>query len=382
MLRPLNLTYEKINEKVYVITPIRQPVPPIIRQQVPKTNQPSSQNTYEHLLALDNLRPDGLSRLVNRAKAISVSGKVTEDNGQSIPGVNVLLKGTMTGTVTNTEGQYNLTVPDGNGTLIFSYIGYTTEEVLINSRTTIDITLVPDVKSLSEVVVVGYGEQKRSDITGSVASVKAEEIKNLPVRSVAEAMQGRVAGVVVTQDDGNPRAGTDVVIRGPVNINGRGPLYVVDGIPFIGTGSAFNIQDVESIEVLKDASAAAIYGTLGSGGVILVTTKKGKSGKMRVTGNANYGLRQIYNQPKFLQKQEYIRAKTAFGFDAQSLFGDPANYANLPDTDWLDEIYNTGKEQNYTLALSGGSDKSTFYTSVNYNRIDGPKFSIPMKDLQ
>lgn len=303
----------------------------------------------------------------------TVTGTVKDENSVAMPGVNIAIKGTTQGTITDAEGRYSLSVPDGNVVLLFSFVGYMPQEVMVDNQSVVDVQLFPDIKTLSELVVIGYGEQKKQDLTGAVASVKADELKNLPVASVADALQGRVAGVVITPDDGNPRASANIIVRGPVNINGRGPLYVVDGVPFTGTGAAFNFQDVESIEVLKDASAAAIYGTLASGGVILVTTKRGKSGKLSVTGNMSYGTRKVVNLPTLLQRDDYIRARKIFNPDVD--FGDPSQYSSLPDTDWNREIFKTGKEQNYTVALSGGNDVSTFYTSVNYNRVDGPKIN-------
>ncbi|MEJ7644883.1 MAG: TonB-dependent receptor [Chryseolinea sp.] len=355
ILDPLRIDYVVKGKKIVLNT-----------AAVKKGNEATGEQTL--------VQPNGSrSKSIIVAFKVTVSGIVKDELNQPLPGVNILEKGTTNGTATNGDGTYTISVQDESSVLVFSFIGFSSKEIQVGQQTAIDISMEPDTQTFDEVVIVGYGEQKRSDITGAVASVKARDIQNLPVRSLAEALQGRVAGLVVTQDDGSPRGGSDVIMRGPVNINGRGPLYVVDGIPFIGTGPAFNIQDVESIEVLKDASAAAIYGTLASGGVILVTTKKGQAGQMKASAFANYGVREVFNLPKFLQRDDYIKAKTAFGFDAQSLFGDPAQYSTLPDTDWLDEIYDTGKEQNYTLSLSGGSEKSKFYSSVNYNRIDGTK---------
>jgi TonB-dependent starch-binding outer membrane protein SusC len=370
LLNPLKLRFKKINDGLYVITSQDEQGISHIKR-TPDENPEASAGKSMNML-LENLRLQN-PHLIGRMAAITITGKVTDETNTGLPGVNVLLKGTNTGTTTNGEGNYSLSVPEAaaNGTLIFSYIGYTSEEVPINGRTAINISLVPDIKSLSEVVVVGYGAQKRADLTGSVASVKGEEIKNLPVRSVGEALQGRAAGVYVASDNGRPGAGSQIVIRGPVNIRGASPLYVVDGIPFIGTGFNFNVQDIESIEVLKDATAAAIYGAQASAGVILITTRKGKAGALRVGLNANYGVRNAINLPQLLRRDEYIQAKTAFGYDAASLFGDPANYANLPDTDWYGELFGTGKEQNYTLSLTGGGEKSTFYMSGNYQRQDG-----------
>lgn len=370
LLTAVNLKAEQIQQGLFIISAVDNTKPTATTILGEKTTETDNQATVSNALTLTTVNEKAADPV---AVNITVSGRITGDQGEGLPGASVVLKGTTNGTVTNADGQYTLTIPDAsaNGTLVISYIGYLPKEIALNGRSQLDVSLQPDVQVLNETVVVGYGTQKRSDLTGAVASVKAEEIKNLPVRSVNEAIQGRVAGAVVTQDDGNPRSEANIIVRGPVNIQGRNPLYVVDGIPFIGTGPNFNIQDVESIEVLKDASAAAIYGTLGSGGVILVTTKKGKAGKLRTTFNSIYGLRNVINLPDLLRRDDYIRAKTAFGFDPQSLFGDPANYSQLPDTDWFNELHRQGKEQNYTLSLSGGSEKSTFYLSGNYNRIDG-----------
>jgi TonB-dependent starch-binding outer membrane protein SusC len=304
--------------------------------------------------------------------AFSVKGKVIDENSAALPGVNVIEKGTTNGTVTDADGAFSINVENENAVLVFSYIGYAQQEVALNGQSSLSVSLVPDIKSLSEVVVIGYGEQKRSDLTGSIASVKSEDIKNLPVASVADALQGRVAGIFVTPSSGQPGSTPNITLRGPANINGVGPLYVVDGMPFFGTGFNFNVQDIESMEVIKDASAAAIYGAQGSGGVILITTKKGSSQRIKVGFNASYGLREAFNLPQLLNRDEYIRAKIASGVPA-SRYGDPADYGNLPNTDWFDELYNTGVEQNYTAYLSGGGDKSTFYASMNYQGLQGIK---------
>jgi len=190
---------------------------------------------------------------------ISVTGKVTDEKGEPLAGVNVIQKGTQRGTSTNEQGVFNIDITDAGAVLTFSFVGFSSQEVIVGRRSQIDVTLRVDNKALEEVVVVGYGTQKRSDLTGSVSSVKSEEIKNLPVRSVNEALQGRAAGVQVTRPDGSPGGGSDIVIRGVGSIGGMAPLYIVDGIR-MSAGNNFNLQDVESLEILKDASAAAIYG--------------------------------------------------------------------------------------------------------------------------
>lgn len=236
--------------------------------------------------------------------------------------------------------------------------------------------MTADDRSLNEVVVVGYGTQKRSDLTGAVSSVKSEDIKNLPATDINTALQGRVPGALVQQNDGSPGSSANIIIRGPASINGSSaPLYVVDGVPQGGVGYNFNLQDVESIEVLKDASAAAIYGAQAGGGVILITTKKGKAGKLQVSLQASAGVRTAINLPKLLNRDQFIAAKQAFGSDVVDLYGPQSGWSSLPNIDWIDEVYRQGAEQNYQVSLSGGNEKSRYYLSGNYNRIDGTRIS-------
>lgn len=297
----------------------------------------------------------------------TISGVVSDEGGLKLPGVSIVVKGTQRGTTTDSDGRYQINVSDGNAVLIFSFVGYLSQEVVVNNRTSLDLILLNDTKSLSEVVVVGYGTQKRSDLTGSISSVKADEVKNLPVRSVAEALQGRAAGVQVTRTDGSPGAGADIVIRGVGSIGGMAPLYIVDGIR-MGTGNNFNLQDVESIEILKDASAAAIYGAQAAGGVVLVTTKRGSQlDKMNVSFTSYVGVRQPKNLYNLLNTSDYFKAKQAFGINTNG-WGDPNT---LPNTDWVKALFGNGKEQNYALSLSGASAKSNYYISANYQREDG-----------
>jgi TonB-linked SusC/RagA family outer membrane protein len=299
---------------------------------------------------------------------ISVTGKVVDEKGDPLAGVNVIQKGTQRGTSTDEKGVYNIDITDANAVLTFSFVGFTPQEVIVGRRSTIDVTLKVDDKSLEEVVVVGYGTQKRSDLTGSVSSVKAEDIKSLPVRSVNEALQGRAAGVQVTRNDGSPGASSDIVIRGVGSIGGMSPLYIVDGIR-MSAGNNFNLQDVESIEILKDASAAAIYGAQAAGGVVLVTTKRGTMGsdKMNINFNAYYGVRQPRNLFNLLNTPDYVRAKAASGVNVGG-WGDPNT---LADNDWVDQIYRKGSDQSYSLSLSGATPKTNYYLSANYQREGG-----------
>ena len=296
----------------------------------------------------------------------TIEGKVTGENGEGIPGVNIVVKGTTIGSSTNINGDYSLNVPDKEATLVFSFIGYVTKEVPIAGKSNLNITMVTDIQALGEVVVVGYGTEKRSDLTGSVTSIKADAIKNLPVRSVTEALQGRAAGVMISKEDGRPGANSQIIIRGVGSINGLNPLFVIDGI-VRGNNSNFNPKDVESIEIIKDASAAAIYGAQAAGGVVLITTKKGSyNQKTNFNFSSNVGVRSITNTYDMLNTEDYIRARRGIKQD-YGLW----NQTNLPNTNWFDELFQTGQEHTYMLSMNGGTAKAKYYVSAGYERENG-----------
>ncbi|MGV8134096.1 MAG: TonB-dependent receptor [Mangrovibacterium sp.] len=296
----------------------------------------------------------------------SVSGKVTDSEGIPLPGVSIAIKGTTHGTITDVNGRFILqnNVTDAS-ILQFSFIGYQTAEVSVAGQASLNVIMQEDNIALDEVIAVGYGTIKKSDLTGSVSSIRSGVLENLPTKSLAEALQGKVAGVYVTKSSGEPGAGSDIIIRGAASINGLAPLYIVDGVR-MGTGNNFNMSDVENIEILKDASSAAIYGVEAAGGVILVTTKKGKAGeKIHVDFNAYYGSRSAVNLPSLLNSSDYIKARKIMGVEYDSW-----NKSQV-DTDWIDEIYSPATEQKYDLSLSGGNDKSTYYISSGYLKEDG-----------
>ena len=297
-----------------------------------------------------------------------ISGTVTDaTNGDPIIGANVIVEGTALGVITDLKGKFSIDLPDANSTIIISYVGYNTETIQINGETNIEVKLVPDITNLDEIVVVGYGVQRKSDLTGAVASIKSDDIKNLSVQSMNEALQGRVAGVYVTKGEGRPGNNSNIIIRGAASINGMGPLYIVDGVA-TSTGNNFNIKDIESIEILKDAGSCAIYGAQSAGGVVLITTKRGASAdKMKIDFSANYGVRTATNLYDLLDTEEFIKAKKAAGWNYPS-WDDPSL---LPNTNWVDELFDSGKDQNYNLSLSGGNSKMTYFISGNYEREDG-----------
>ena len=307
---------------------------------------------------------------VLRSAIYPITGVIVNDKGDPLPFVSVTVKGTKRSVISNEKGIFSINVEETD-VLVFSSIGFESKEVSVNKNTTLNVSLAANNTVLEDVVVIGYGTQKRKDITGAISSIKGETIKNLPVRSVADALQGRVAGVVVSNTSGEPGSEADIIVRGPGNIRGLDPLYVIDGIPFTDPGNSFNMQDVESMEIIKDASAAAIYGSAASGGVILVTTKKGKAGKMQITANGTVGTRQPLNLPQLLSTEDFIKARIANGDDPVSFFGPEEDRKNLPNTNWFNQLYGNSLEQNYNVSLAGGNDKSTYFMSTSYNNQDG-----------
>ena len=304
-----------------------------------------------------------------RGQDHTVSGTVTSaEDGSPLPGVNVLVKGTTAGTVTGADGTYTVEVPDANATLVFSFIGYTSQEVAINGRTSIDLALAEDVQSLEEVVVVGYSTKKQSELSSSVTVVGGEKLRDVTSNNVATLLQGKAPGVIVSSPSGDPNASPSVVIRGSSSITaGSAPLYVVDGI----IGGTANPNDIESITVLKDAAATGLYGSRAANGVIIITTKSGQPGKTRVNFSATTG----FNKPT-MGNFDVMNSRQLL--DYHRSFWDPATVDRdrpmsllSQDTDWIDLAYRTGRTQNYVLSVSGGSEKTKTYLSGNFFQEDG-----------
>ncbi|KAA5544972.1 SusC/RagA family TonB-linked outer membrane protein [Adhaeribacter rhizoryzae] len=291
------------------------------------------------------------------AQGILVSGKVTGNGGEALPGVTIVLKGSSVGTTSDVAGNYSLNLPNANGTLVFSYIGYVSQEVVINNRTTLNVSLVMDAKAMEEVVVVGYGTVKKSDVTGAVSSVSSEELSAYPAQGTVQALQGRAAGVQIQANNGQPGASFKVRIRGGTSINASSdPIYVVDG--FVG-GALPPPEDIESLEVLKDASATAIYGSRGANGVIMITTKRGKAGKPRININSSVSSQNEINRLDLLNADQF----RAYIKEARPAFDLGSANAN---TDWQDLIFRRGAIQNHQLSFSGGSENVNYYISGNY----------------
>ncbi|QNE39199.1 TonB-dependent receptor [Hymenobacter sp. NBH84] len=332
---------------------------------------------------------------------VTVQGQVRDDQGNPLPGATVVLKGaTGVGASSDAEGRFSLTVPTGNETLVVSSIGYVAQEVAIGGRTTLTIRLVTDNKALDEVVVVGYGTQKRSDVTGAVGSVSSKELEERPIVNVAQGLQGRVAGVDVSLNSGQPGSSPLIRVRGYGSINaGNNPLYVVDGVFWDAGITSLNPNDIASIEVLKDASATAIYGAQGSNGVILITTKRGKKGT-QIGYDTFVSVSRIARKLDVMDSQQFLATEDLAYQNIQKY--DPAGwaagrYANrdprikrraltaansprplfddnlnpLYNTDWQDETTQTGVTQSHNLSFSGGSDQLTYGLFLNYTNAQG-----------
>jgi TonB-linked SusC/RagA family outer membrane protein len=303
------------------------------------------------------------------AVADTVKGLVTNAAGEPLPGVSVGIKGTAKGTVTDVTGRFTLRDADEGAVLVFRMIGFQPLETKAAAGSAMNIVLQAEQSKLDEVVVVGYGSQKRSDLTGSISSVKGEQLSAQAVRSPMQALTGLAPGIQVMQNSGEPGGALSVRVRGGNSlIGGNEPMYVIDGFPVTGSLESLNPSDIQTIEVLKDASATAIYGSRGANGVVLVTTKKGRSGRTEVVYDGYYGFQQVTKKVDMLNAQEFaalanVRAKN----DNEAPFFTDAEIAAFGNgTDWQDEIFRTAPIQNHSLAVSGGNDKTRFNISASY----------------
>ncbi|MFT2010439.1 TonB-dependent receptor [Pontibacter sp. 13R65] len=379
---------------------------PIASTVAPLLTNVSSENLATH--------PEATAR-----QAVTVSGKITSDTNEGLPGVSIQIKGTTQGTVTDIDGNYSLPVPDGNATLVVSYVGYLSQEIAVKNRSTINITLRTDSKALDEVVVVGYGTQKRADVTGAIATLDAKAIEERPIARVDQALVGQMAGVRVQQTSGVPGRGFSIQVRGSGSISaGSEPLYVIDGFPLdvasqsasggFGQGNPLdniNPNDIESIQVLKDASAAAIYGSRGANGVVIITTKSGRSGKPRITFNTYAGWNETAKKLDVLSGDEWIdraiemvnynwvnsgpgRTANQTTAERTAILGRFSNtlmlderwlqpgYPGLRIVDWQDEVFRKGIVQNYQLSASGGTEAVNYFVSGDYLKQEGVAIGV------
>ena len=302
----------------------------------------------------------------------TVKGVVKDDQGNALPGVSVKVKGTSKGIATDNGGNYTIAAPS-NGTLQFSSVGSVSQEQSINNRNEIDVVLVATSKSLNEVVVVGYGTQRKSVVTGAISSVKAKDLENVPNGRIEQALQGRVSGVTIMQNSGQPGSPSTIRIRGITTFNNNNPLWVVDGVVVDAGGIGYlNQSDIESIEVLKDAASSAIYGTRAAGGVILVTTKRGRIGKPLISYNGFFGTSAPAKILDLLNATEYavLRNESSVAAGRGIIFPDVSTLGK--GTDWQKAIFNNSAHRySHEISLSGGNDRSTFYVSAGIQNQEG-----------
>lgn len=335
-------------------------------------------STIQKLLCLLLL----ISPIFALAQERTVTGKVTDaENGDNLPGVNIIIKGTSVGTSTDANGSYSLSVSGDNAVLVFTFIGYATTEAAVGNQTIINQTLTSDVRALEEVVVVGYGTQRKADLTGAVGGLRASDVDigSKPITSPDQLLAGRVAGIQISNRSGDPGAPIDVRIRGVGTAGVNSPLWVIDGVPIVqtsnitvNTGSytetnplaGINPTDIESIDVLKDASAAAIYGARAANGVIIVTTKRGKEGTAQVTYDGYVGAGQVWKKLDVLNVSQYIDIQSKIGTDFTA-------FSSKPNVDWQDVVFGTSSVQSHNIGVNGGSSTANYFVGAGYMNQDG-----------
>lgn len=423
LLSNVKLKFERLDKKNYLILE-KDGRDHTKKRETSRNNSPDIQ-----LLSPSSSNDENISEVYTYS-AFAVSGVVREVNGDPLPGVNVIVKGTSTGTTTDASGAYRIEAPDENSVLVFSFVGYSPQEVAVANRSIIDVALEPDIQSLAEVVVMGYNTQNKKDVTGSVVTVKAEDLKSVPVSNFANQLQGRAPGVLVSNDN-TPGGGVAVRIRGIGSITGNNePLYVIDGVPTTGNLNQLNPNDIESMQVLKDASAASIYGARANNGVIVITTKKGKAGQTKISYSMYEGVQVPNKGPDLLNSQQLVDIIWAdyksrgltnpatgellvpdrrFGGGATGVIpdyilsngsgvnlgdapigNDPlAVYTNDPNApgfnsskfmiyqpdkngfEWYDAIYDPAPIRNHNITVSGGSEQGRFAVSADYFQQNG-----------
>lgn len=300
------------------------------------------------------------------AQQITVQGVVKDQTGETVIGASVMEKGTTNGTITGIDGDFSLNM-SSNGTLVVSFVGYKTQEVQVKGQKQLQVVLSEDAEMLDEVVVIGYGTMKKSDLTGAVSSIGNKDIKDSPVSNLGQAIQGKISGVQIV-DAGKPGDNVSIKIRGLGSINNCDPLVVIDGVPTDLGLSSLNMADVERLDVLKDASATAIYGSRGANGVVMITTKRGTEGKGKLAVSANYSFQNATNVPSLLNAAQYAELSNDMmvnsGRNPNPEWANPSELG--AGTDWMDELLRTGVMQNYTVSYSGGNGKSHYYVSGGF----------------
>ncbi len=330
------------------------------------------------------------------AQTQNITGVITDSSGEPLPGVTVVVKGTTSGTVSNIDGKYQISKVSSKDVLVFSFVGMVAQEITIGNQTIISPVMIADAIGIEEVVAVGYGTVRKSDLTGSVASVRSDDIAKSGTVSIDQALAGKAAGVVVTQSSGTPGSGATIKIRGLNSMMGSEPLYIIDGVAMDNTSTAsmndeaedsgnisplssINSSDIESMEILKDASATAIYGSRGANGVVIITTKSGKSGKGKIEVDAEYGISELPHQIDVQNANQYWLTRYDALYNANSLNAnetvvakrDSAMAGLLPTTNWQDAIFRQGTSQNYNLKFSGGGNGINYLISSNVFDAEG-----------
>lgn len=319
---------------------------------------------------------------VATAQTKTVTGTVVDEAGEPIIGANVLVKGTNVGAVTDFDGVFSLTGIADNAILVISYVGYTTQEVPVAGKSTVDVTLAENRELLDEVVVIGYGTVKRKDLTGAVTSMKNSDVVVAPTNNVMEALQGKVAGMDITKSNGEIGGGVNILLRGSRSIYGNNePLFIIDGLP--GSYNQVNPSDIESIDILKDASSTAIYGSAGANGVVIITTKRGQEGKAVVnfdayygfSGDANYKQGMIGEEWIDYQREAYKYINGTYPSDMATLLGNPAYNDAYEQGKWIDWVDlasgHRATTQKYALSVSGGTKQTRIFASTSYSRDEG-----------
>lgn len=366
------LTYSIIDKTVVIKRKTETGRDPRLESRAEKVEMKAGSNTSQNTpLEALMLRGPGEYQKAD----LSITGKVTDEKGDGLPGVSVILKGSQRGTTTDVDGSFRIDVPDNGSVLIFSFVGYVSQEVIVASQSTLAVSLRIDNRSLEEIVVVGYGTVKKSDLTGALSQVKARELNAYPATSVLQVLSGRAAGVQVLQNNGSPGGGVSVRIRGANSvIGGNEPLYVVDGFPINGSNpTILNNADIESMEILKDASATAIYGSRGANGVVLITTKQGKAGKTRVDFETSYSIQKLRKKLDMMNATEYATFynEQAANDKLNPYFTQAQIDAMGEGYDWQDLIFRQAAMKSTSLNVSGGNEKTNFSLSGSTFNQDG-----------
>ncbi|MBX2925124.1 MAG: TonB-dependent receptor [Chitinophagaceae bacterium] len=372
-------TYEILGKAQLVTLSVKDAELPTVLELL-FSQQPLSWSIVEKTVVIKP-KPEKINSpaIAQQDSLIDVTGTISNEDGDMLSGVSVGLKGSQLGATTDANGNYTLRLSELKGTLVFSHVSYEQQEVLIGNRRNINIVMKAKVADMDQVVVVGYGQMKRRDLTGSVATVRSADIVKSPEMSLNTALQGRAAGVQVTSNDGAPGSNVSILVRAGSSISASNePLYVIDGFPQLGgSNNNINPNDVESVEILKDASATAIYGSRGANGVIIITTKSGKAGKFSVSYDGYYSIqalgvkRDVMNTLQYAEVQHYMLSNPKGSGIGDTVFYNWPDYKDSTSTDWQDKIYRIAPMQNHNVSFTGGSENLRISGSVGYTGQDG-----------